>query len=67
MPGVGAVLACTLIALLPELGQLGRRQIAALVGVAPYAFDSGKLKGARRIWGGRAPVRCGCRCGTAGS
>jgi transposase len=57
MPGVGAVLACTLIALLPELGQLDRREIAALVGVAPYAFDSGKLKGARCIWGGRAPVR----------
>jgi transposase len=57
VPGVGVLLACTLIALLPELGQLGRREIAALVGVAPYAFDSGKLKGARCIWGGRAPVR----------
>ena len=48
---------CTLIALLPELGQLGRKQIAALVGVAPYTFESGKLKGKRCIWGGRAPVR----------
>jgi transposase len=57
MPGVGAVLACTLIALLPELGSLSRKQIAALVGVAPYAFESGKLKGARCIWGGRAKVR----------
>jgi transposase len=57
MPGVGPVLACTLIALLPELGQLSRKQIAALVGVAPYDFDSGKLKGKRCIWGGRAPVR----------
>jgi transposase len=57
MPGVGVVLACTLIALLPELGSLGRKQIAALVGVAPYDFDSGKLKGKRCIWGGRAPVR----------
>jgi transposase len=57
MPGVGAVLACTLLALLPELGRLTRRQVAALVGVAPYAFDSGKLKGARCIWGGRASVR----------
>jgi transposase len=57
MPGVGAVLACTLIALLPELGRLNRKQIAALVGVAPYAFDSGKLQGRRCIWGGRAPVR----------
>jgi transposase len=57
MPGVGPVLACTLIALLPELGSLGRKQIAALVGVAPYTFESGKLKGKRCIWGGRAPVR----------
>ena len=57
MPGVGPVLACTLIALLPELGHLSRKQIAALVGVAPYEFDSGKLKGMRCIWGGRAPVR----------
>jgi transposase len=57
MPGVGPVLACTLIALLPELGSLSRKQIAALVGVAPYAFESGKLKGKRCIWGGRAPVR----------
>ena len=57
MPGVGPVLACTLLALLPELGQMSRQQVAALVGVAPYDFDSGKLKGARCIWGGRAPVR----------
>jgi transposase len=57
MPGVGPVLACTLIACLPELGRLNRKQIAALVGVAPYDFDSGILKGVRRIWGGRASVR----------
>jgi transposase len=57
MPGVGAVLACTLLALLPELGQISRTQVAALVGVAPYDFDSGKFKGLRCIWGGRAPVR----------
>ena len=57
MPGVGAVLACTLIALLPELGRMSRKQVAALVGVAPYAFESGKLKGRRCIWGGRAHVR----------
>jgi transposase len=57
MPGVGPVLACTLIALLPELGRMSRKQVAALVGVAPYAFESGKLKGKRCIWGGRAPVR----------
>ena len=47
-------LACTLIALLPELGRMSRRQVAALVGVAPYAFESGALKGRRCIWGGRA-------------
>src|SRR5215472_6245776 len=57
MPGVGAVVACTLIALLPELGQMSRKQVAALVGLAPYDFDSGKLKGRRCIWGGRARVR----------
>ena len=57
MPGVGPVLACTLIALLPELGRMNRKQVAALVGLAPYAFDSGKLKGARCIWGGRASIR----------
>ena len=57
MPGVGPTLACTLLALLPELGRLSRKQVAALVGVAPYDFDSGKLKGMRCIWGGRAPVR----------
>jgi transposase len=57
MPGVGPVLACTLTALLPELGTMNRRQVAALVGVAPYAFESGKFKGRRCIWGGRAPVR----------
>ena len=57
MPGVGPVLACTLIALLPELGRMSRKQVAALVGVAPYAFESGKFKGRRCIWGGRAPVR----------
>ena len=57
MPGVGLVLACTLMALLPELGTMSRKKVAALVGVAPYDFDSGKFKGRRCIWGGRAPVR----------
>ena len=51
MPGVGPVLACTLMALLPELGTMSRKQVAALVGVAPYAFESGKFKGRRCIWG----------------
>jgi transposase len=45
MPGVGPVLAFTLIALLPELGQMSRKQIAALVGLAPYDFDSGQAQG----------------------
>lgn len=55
--GVGVTTARTLIALLPELGQLNRREISALVGVAPFACDSGKQRGQRSIWGGRAPVR----------
>jgi len=57
VPGVGPQLSCTLLAELPELGRLGRRQIAALVGVAPYPYESGKFKGRRTIWGGRARVR----------
>ena len=57
MPGVGPVLAFTLIALLPELGEMSRKHIAALVGLAPYDFDSGKLRGQRSIYGGRMPVR----------
>jgi len=57
VPGVGPVLAATLIAFLPELGSLQNRQIGALVGVVPYDFDSGKMRGLRCIWGGRARVR----------
>jgi transposase len=57
MVGVGPTLAYTLLALLPELGQIGRKQIAALAGLAPYDFDSGKLRGQRSIYGGRLPVR----------
>jgi transposase len=57
VPGVGPVLATTLLADLPELGRLNRRQIAALVGVAPFNWDSGQQRGTRHIWGGRAPVR----------
>ena len=56
-PGVGPVLATTLLADLPELGQLNRKEIAALVGVAPFNRDSGTWRGQRTIWGGRAPVR----------
>jgi len=57
IPGVGRVTASTLVALLPELGTLGRKQIASLVGVAPFNRDSGTLRGKRTIWGGRASVR----------
>jgi transposase len=57
VPGVGPVLATTLLADLPELGRLNRKQIAALVGVAPLNRDSGQYRGRRRTWGGRAPVR----------
>lgn len=57
MPGVGPVLAATLLAFLPELGSLSNRPIGALVGVVPYDFDSGKMRGLRRIWGGRARIR----------
>lgn len=55
--GIGPVCSATLIAALPELGHLSRRQIAALVGVAPMAKDSGRSKGRRRIQGGRFEVR----------
>ena len=57
VPGVGPVATSTLLAGLPELGRLNRREIAALVGVAPLARDSGKLRGIRTCWGGRASVR----------
>ena len=57
IPGVGPVLTFTLLAELPELGTLDRKQIAALVGVAPLNRDSGVLRGKRTVWGGRAPVR----------
>lgn len=58
MPGVGAVTSLTLLADLPELGSLNRQKIAALVGLAPVNKDSGKRQGKRRIFGGRASVRC---------
>jgi transposase len=57
MPGVGAVVAHTLIAELPELGKLNNKQVAALTGVAPFNRDSGLLRGKRRIRGGRRTVR----------
>lgn len=64
VPGVGPVLATTLIADLPELGRLDRKQIAALVGVAPFNCESGILRGRRIIWGGRGRVRAALWMGT---
>lgn len=57
VPGVGAVTVACLLAELPELGTLNRKQIAALVGVAPHNRDSGSYRGKRSVWGGRAAVR----------
>ncbi|MFQ5961905.1 MAG: IS110 family transposase [Candidatus Methylomirabilales bacterium] len=57
VPGIGPVMSRTLLADLPELGTLNRKQIAALVGVAPLNRDSGTLHGRRTVWGGRATVR----------
>jgi transposase len=57
VPGIGPVTASSLLAYLPELGRLDRRQIAALVGVAPYNVDSGQHAGKRRIRGGRSAIR----------
>jgi transposase len=57
VPGVGRVLATTLLCELPELGRLNRKEAAALVGVAPLNRDSGAMRGKRKVWGGRASVR----------
>jgi transposase len=70
IPGIGQVTSLTLLAKCPELGTLGRREIASLAGVAPLARDSGKHRGKRFIWGGRAELRAvlymaalsACRC-----
>ena len=56
-PGVGPVLLRTLVADVPELGMLNRKEIAALIGVAPFNYDRGTLRGKRMVWGGRAHVR----------
>jgi transposase len=55
--GVGPILTATLLSALPELGHLNHKEIAALVGVAPFNRDSGMWRGKRQIWGGRGPVR----------
>ena len=67
VPGVGEQISLTLLANLPELGTLNRRQIAALVGAAPYNRDSGTLRGKRAVWGGRSRVRAALYMGGLGS
>lgn len=67
VPGVGPVLISTLIAQLPELGQLQHKQLAALVGVAPYNCDSGQYHGDRKCWGGRVHVRSALYMATVAS
>ncbi len=57
LPGIGPIASATLIAELPEIGRLNRRQVAALAGVAPFNRDSGTRRGQRSIWGGRAELR----------
>jgi transposase len=57
VPGVGPVLARTLLAELPELGTISPKRLSALVGVAPFNRDSGTFQGKRQVWGGRSPVR----------
>ena len=64
VPGVGPILCTTLLSGLPELGSLNRRQIASLVGVAPFNRDSGTFRGRRCVWGGRANVRAVLYMGT---
>ena len=64
VPGIGPVVATTLIAELPELGRLNRKQIATLVGVAPLNCESGILRGRRIVWGGRARIRAVLWMGT---
>lgn len=58
VPGIGPVVTMCLLSELPELGQLNRKEIAKLVGVAPLNNDSGQSRGKRSIWGGRAGIRC---------
>lgn len=57
VPGIGPTTTAMLVSRLPELGTLDRRRIAALVGVAPFARDSGRFRGRRAVWGGRPEVR----------
>ena len=65
VPGVGAVTSQTMLAMCPELGQLNRREIAKLAGVAPLARDSGTHRGRRSVWGGRSELASGVVHGCA--
>jgi transposase len=67
VPGVGPTLRASVLAWLPELGQLNRGEAAKLVGIAPLADDSGKVRGYRRIAGGRGPLRKVLFMGTMGA
>ena len=62
--GIGAGTAHAILAELPEIGTLSKRQVASLAGLAPHAFESGQFKGKSKIWGGRATVRCALFMGT---
>ena len=62
--GIGIDTAHALVAEIPEIGTLSKRQIASLAGLAPHCFESGQFKGKSRIWGGRASVRCTLYMGT---
>ena len=64
VPGVGEQLSLTLLAYLPELGTLDRRQVASLAGMAPFNRDSGTLRGKRTVWDGRSRVRVALYMGT---
>lgn len=64
VPGVGRVLARTLLAELPELGNITHKRLCSLVGVAPFNRDSGQWSGKREVWGGRASVRAALYMGT---
>lgn len=64
VPGIGPVVSATLLSELPELGKLSGKEMAALVGVAPFNRDSGFMRGKRTIWGGRAPIRATLYMGT---
>ena len=57
VPGIGPAVSASLVAEMPELGNLNRKRISSLAGVAPFVHDSGKFRGKRSIWGGRSSVR----------